>query len=78
MKFFDDFDGNNILFLCWIVLIFLTTYDVESKVLKIHMRKTAEQMKDVDEVTLSYDLALRERDLQNSMSEKDKGGESNE
>lgn len=31
MTFFEQFDGNNILFLIWIVLIILPFYDVEAK-----------------------------------------------
>ncbi len=31
MKFFEQFDGNNILFLIWIVLLILPFYDVEAK-----------------------------------------------
>ena len=31
MNFFDQFDGNNILFLVWIVSIILSFYDVEAK-----------------------------------------------
>ncbi|MCM1212250.1 MAG: hypothetical protein NC318_11660 [Blautia sp.] len=31
MTFFDQFDGNNILFLIWIVLLILPFYDVEAK-----------------------------------------------
>ncbi len=31
MTFFEQFDGNNILFLIWIVLLILPFYDVEAK-----------------------------------------------
>lgn len=31
MNFFEQFDGNNILFLIWIVLLILPFYDVEAK-----------------------------------------------
>lgn len=31
MKFFEQFDGNNILFLVWIVLFILPFYDVEAE-----------------------------------------------
>lgn len=31
MKFFEQFDGNNILFLIWLVLLILPFYDVEAK-----------------------------------------------
>lgn len=31
MTFFEQFDGNNILFLIWIILLVLPFYDVEAK-----------------------------------------------
>ncbi|MDE5763479.1 MAG: hypothetical protein K2I00_00740, partial [Ruminococcus sp.] len=39
MKFFEQFDGNNILFLVWIASIILFFYDVEAKDFKFHRRK---------------------------------------
>lgn len=36
MKFFEQFDGNNILFLIWLVLIILEFHDIEAKDFKIH------------------------------------------
>ena len=39
MKFFEQFDGNNILFLVWIALLILFFYDVEAKDLKFHRKK---------------------------------------
>ena len=34
MQFFSHFDGNNILFLVWILLILLIIYEVEGKGIK--------------------------------------------
>ena len=35
MKFFDQFDGNNILFLVWLVLLILQFHDIEAKDFKL-------------------------------------------
>lgn len=48
MQFFSDFDGNNILFLAWIVLIFLLVYEVEGKGIKVAKRKQEESQKNLD------------------------------
>lgn len=45
MQFFSSFDGNNILFLCWIVLIFLILYRVEGKGIKGDRRKQEDKDK---------------------------------
>lgn len=45
MQFFSSFDGNNILFLCWIVLIFLILYRVEGKGIKVDRRKQEDKDK---------------------------------
>lgn len=39
MTFFSDFDGNNVLFLAWIILIFLLVFDVDGTSFKITRRK---------------------------------------
>lgn len=43
MQFFSHFDGNNILFLIWIALIFLFFYDVEAKGFKFQRRRGLER-----------------------------------
>lgn len=43
MQFFSEFNGNNILFLVWILLILLTLYDVEAKDIKIKKREMKEE-----------------------------------
>lgn len=45
MQFFSSFDGNNILFLCWIALIFLILYRVEGKGIKVDRRKQKDKDK---------------------------------
>lgn len=39
MKFFEQFDGNNILFLVGIAMVITFFYDVEAKDFKFHRRK---------------------------------------
>ena len=43
MQFFSSFDGDNILFLVWIILIILVFYDVEAKDTKIHVKKVDDE-----------------------------------
>ena len=61
MQFFSQFDGNNILFLVWIVLIFLLIYEVEGKGIKVAKRKQEEAQQNLINAALEYNL--------NSMSE---------
>lgn len=53
MKFFEQFNGNNILFLVWIALIILFFYDIEAKDFKFHRKKferTMEQYANADSI----------------------------
>lgn len=50
MKFFEEFNGNNILFLVWIALLILTFYDVEAEGWKFHRKKP-------EDLRRSYDVA---------------------
>lgn len=63
MQFFDEFDGNNILFLVWIVLIFLSIYDVDSKALKVHLRKEEQKRESVNDLSLKYALEMKKHEL---------------
>lgn len=47
MQFFSRFDGNNILFLVWIILIILPFYDIEGKEIRIH-RKEKKKIEDTE------------------------------
>lgn len=47
MQFFSRFDGNNILFLVWLLLIILPFYDIEGKGIKVH-RKEMKRMEDAE------------------------------
>lgn len=55
MKFFEQFDGNNILFLFGIVWVVLFFYDVEAKGFKFQRKKN---------ITLSKELRNAEIDFQ--------------
>ena len=48
MQFFSNFDGNNILFLVWIILIFLMLYDVEAKGVKLRKRELKKELDIID------------------------------
>lgn len=48
MQFFSNFDGNNILFLVWIILIFLMLYDIEAKGVKLRKRALKEELDIID------------------------------
>lgn len=62
MQFFSQFDGNNILFLVWIILIFLIIYEVEGKGIKIAARKKEEVQQSLSDANLKYKLdAMREQ-----------------
>lgn len=47
MQFFSQFDGNNILFLVWILLVILPFYDIEGKGIKVH-RKEMKKVEDAE------------------------------
>ena len=48
MQFFSNFNGNNILFFVWIILIFLMLYDVEAKGVKLKKRELKEELDIID------------------------------
>ena len=48
MQFFSNFNGNNILFFVWIILIFLMLYDVEAKGVKLKKRELKEDLDIID------------------------------
>lgn len=80
MQFWSKFNGNNILFLVWIILIFLLIYEVEGKGVKFAQRKQEETQKSLSEVELRYQLDARLEQIENSDSndkadQKKKGGQ---
>ena len=78
MQFFSQFDGNNILFLVWILLFVLPFYDVEIKEAKFHkrnMEKAKEQVND-EGVALTLEQRVEKIDsMLSEMSTKMNGGE---
>ena len=47
MQFFDDFNGNNILFLCWILMIFLRIFRIKVKDIEV-CRNIQDEMLNAD------------------------------
>ncbi len=56
MQFFNSFNGNNILFIAWLILIFLMIYDIEGKGFKISKHKQKEIQEKMDEINQRYSL----------------------
>lgn len=54
MTFFDQFDGNNILFLVWIVLIILLFYDVEAKGWKFRKKRAEDTLREYNNAEITY------------------------
>ena len=48
MQFFSEFNGNNILFFVWIILLFLMLYDVEAKGVKLKKHELKEDLDIMD------------------------------
>ena len=55
MKFFERFDGNNILFLVWIALLILSFYDIEAKGWKFRRKGIEETKNKFDIAKISYE-----------------------
>lgn len=80
MQFFLQFDGNNILFLVWIILIFLTIYEVEGKGIKIAKHKKEEVQQNLSDANLKYKLDAMLEQIKSSnpdvdAHQKGKGGQ---
>lgn len=54
MTFFEQFDGNNILFLVWIVLLILPFYDVEAKGWKFRKKGIEDTRKLIQNVESNF------------------------
>lgn len=63
MQFFNSFDGNNILFIAWLILIFLMIYDIEGKGFKISRHKQKEIQEKMDEINQLYNLETMSRQI---------------
>ena len=64
MQFFSRFDGNNILFLVWIILIFLLIYKVDGSFLKLTEKKIEETQHNLNEADMKYQLDTRLKSVQ--------------
>lgn len=69
MQFFSQFDGNNILFLVWILLIVLPFYDIEIKEAKLHIRNMEKAKEQVKEESVALTLEQRKEQINNMLSE---------
>lgn len=80
MKFFEQFDGNNILFLVWIVLIILPFYDVEAKGWKFRRKgidDTRKLLADAESSFMQKQTSIiedKQDSIQNNNSEEMDGG----
>lgn len=63
MQFFSQFDGNNILFLVWILLVVLPFYDIEGKGIKVH-RKEMQKVEDTEKKIQSKDTEFQMEKLE--------------
>lgn len=78
MKFFEQFDGNNILFLCGIVWIILFFYDVEAKDFKFKRKKTDALNRDIQSVTANFQHDRLNSSSAQTSNTQNEGGNSNE
>lgn len=82
MKFFEQFDGNNILFLVWIALIILFFYDIEAKDMKFHRKKIEDTQKQFAEADNAFQQNqinnLRERLQSQIVTESNEGNNGND
>lgn len=69
MKLFSQFDGNNILFLVWIVAIALFFYDIEIKEGKFHRRNIEEAKNQVHDKSIELEIKQRVEKLDRVISE---------
>lgn len=77
MKCFEQFDGNNILFLIWIVLLILPFYDVEAKGWKFRRKgieDTRKQFENAENTFRQNQINNLRDDIQTQNSEKIDGG----
>lgn len=77
MKFFEQFDGNNILFLIWIVLLILPFYDIEAKGWKFHRKgieDTRKQFENAENTFMQNRINNIRDNIQAQNSEEMNGG----
>lgn len=64
MEFFKNFNGNNILFIVWLLMIIFNIYDIEIKGFKISERKQK-----IDMVNSQYEMNNIKANLENCQNE---------
>jgi hypothetical protein len=74
MQFFSCFDGNNILFLVWIILIVLPFYSIEGKGFKLKIRGIERATEKIQDADLQYEIE-KSALLSDSISGKEGGNE---
>ena len=74
MTFFEQFDGNNILFLVWIILIVLPFYSIEGKGFKLKIRGIERATEKIQDADLQYEIE-KSALLSDSISGKEGGNE---
>ena len=75
MQFFSRFNGNNILFLVWIILILLIIYEVEGKGIKLRKRKQEQDQVEIDNANYLYELNSLSQEISDLQSVPKQGGE---
>lgn len=78
MQFFSQFDGNNILFLVWIILGFLIIYEVEGKGIRVAKHKHEEAQQNINNAKLEYELEAMLKQINGSSSHLGKTHQSEE
>lgn len=73
MRFFSQFDGNNILFLVWIAAIMLFFYDIEIKEGKFHRRNIEEAKKQIRDKGVELEIEQRVEKINQAISEISEG-----
>lgn len=69
MRFFTQFDGNNILFIVWILLLVLPFYDIEIKETKFHKRNMEKAKEQINDESVALTLEQRVEKIDSMLSE---------
>lgn len=70
MEFFKSFNGNNILFIIWLLMIIFTIYDIEIKGVKISDKEYIDKKQQTDEVNFKFESDnIQRENLDNCQNE---------
>ena len=78
MRFFSQFNGNNILFLVGIVLVILPFYDIEGNGVKLHKKGIQAVKEQAQDARYEFQLEQREKGIDmaaSKISEESNGGD---